>query len=236
MSSEDDQAPAYDQATELDEHGRVLMSCELRGGVPHGLLQRFDPEAGLCLLKAQFVDGQLHGLMQTWDESGQPAQEIEYAAGRQHGALKVYAAGVCVAEQMWVHGQLCGMTISRDTTGDISARIPYEDGAINGVAEFFLEGRLVRSVSYRKGTLHGPSLDYDAAGTVVQSAIYEDNRLQGLLQRFWPSGELMEETRYEAGKPVAGPRRFDEEGHELSDAKQGEGSVSARLQQLMRGR
>jgi CHASE2 domain-containing sensor protein len=77
-------------------------------------------------------------------------------------------------------------------------------------------------------------LPFDADGAVVQACSYRANILHGPVRRYWPGGELMEETHYRDGVPTAPPARFDAKGSAV-DASGARPSLMDRLHRLVRG-
>lgn len=218
---------------EYDEIGQLAGRSWLRYGLLHGCMERFWPN-NKPQLRANYINGQLDGLLYQFDEQGAPVQVAAYVQGRQHGITRIFAHGKCISEQNFVDGVAHGAAVTSNEAGLPSAKLRFVKGQVDGPATFFNEGRVVRQATYRDGLLEGEVSDYDRDGGLIQVATYQANVLQGLLRRFWPDGALMEELTYDQGAPVGLPVRLDAKGRQL-DEEEARPGLLARLEKLVKG-
>ena len=218
---------------EYDQIGQLTARSWLRHGLLHGCMERFWPN-NKPQLRANYINGQLDGLLYQFDEQGAPVQVAAYVRGRQHGPTRIFAHGRCISEQNFVDGLAHGAAVTNNEAGLPSAKLRFVHGQVDGPATFFNEGRVVRQATYRDGLLEGEVSDFDRDGGLVQVATYHANILQGPLRRFWPDGALMEELIYEQGAPVGLPVRLDAKGRQL-DEEEARPGLLARLEKLVKG-
>jgi antitoxin component YwqK of YwqJK toxin-antitoxin module len=216
-----------------DEQGVLQNRTELLDGVPHGQMTAYGP-GGKPSMQAAYRAGVLHGTVKLWDDEGLLVQEAVHHQGKQQGLTRVYSGGRLLSEQMFAQGKLHGETVFYSEAGVPTCKMQFKQGQVEGEALFFNEGSLVRRAVYRKGLLEGEAIDYDREGTKVQSAHYKANLLEGWLRRYWPNGQVMEETQYKQGKPVAKPRRFNSKGAKQA-GEEAQASLMQRLEKLVRG-
>lgn len=62
------------------------------------------------------------------------------------------------------------------------------------------------------GEPHGDALTWDEDGNLIGKSHYTDGKLDGAVLRYWPSGELRAESRFEMGQPTGSERRWSRDG------------------------
>jgi antitoxin component YwqK of YwqJK toxin-antitoxin module len=172
--------------------------------------------------------------MSVHDASGALAQSCCYQGGQVHGVMKVFEKGRCVSQQQYLNGRLHGPSITFDEAGQPLARLQFSEGVLEGPSEFFHEGQRVRLAHYHRGVLEGESTDFTRDGTAVQTCTYRANRLHGPLRRYWPNGELMQETHYRVGVPYGASIQRDAQGRDI-EATAGKPTWIERVRFWVRG-
>ena len=153
---------------------------------------------GLLTNRVTYLQDQLHGPAITYF----PDQTIEMTSVYQNNTLagpmnSFYPNGIKRFEGTFKQGKLEGEFIFYDEFGDVCQKTVYKEGLRHGVS-----------------TTYFPKTQ---GGGICQINVYENDLLVKNQDIFYTTGELLQRTPYDKGKPAAYPVKLSKKGKPLTD-------------------
>jgi len=128
------------------------------------------------------------GLWKYWYPNGQICKSVTFKAGKPHGTWDVYRPDG-----------------SRELTKN------YENGLRQGLwLSYFEDGEKHKvELTYDKGKIEGERIIYYENGQIRQKVPFENGLVHGTITNWDENGKKVSETKFEHGKPIGKPQRFD---------------------------
>lgn len=144
----------------------------LKNGVYHGEYCTYH-ESGRIESKCKFVEGEKHGLEQTFYIDGSVKFEANYRFGKLHGAYRKFLGSEEVETANYVNDLLHGTYQKIDDTTRIVRQ--YNMGKLHGLCIVYESDSVVKQFTMKNGVLHGPHMSIECCYTV------NDNYANGFL-------------------------------------------------------
>lgn len=142
----------------------------------HGLRTSWygPPTAGSQRRKFQeisYFDGQPHGIVRNWYETGEKQSEMTMRRGERHGlAVSYFKDGKVVHASLWNGGRADGPQCDWYRSGGIKGLKHYKLNAAHGVKKSWYEDGMPESeCRYVEGQLHGELVEWSPTGKIVKT-------------------------------------------------------------------
>lgn len=118
-----------------------------------------------------YFDGQAHGTVRNWYETGEKQSEMTMRRGRRHGlATSFLRDGTVVHASLWDDGTANGPQLDWYASGEIRALKNYEHNAASGVKKsWHQDGKPESEGHYSEGRLDGELREWSPKGKLVKT-------------------------------------------------------------------
>jgi len=194
------------------------------------------PYQKVLRIYARDSKGNIHSIVTTYHENGNPKQFLEILNARAHGSycewhengtMRVMAHVIggaadvtSTAEKTWLFD---GPSYAWDEDKHQIAEINYSQGFLEGITTYFHpNGEVWKRIPYVKNQMEGIVEVHRANGELLQQLTYCQGQRDGPSIRYWEAQQLASQEEYCRGKLESG-QYFDKQGVMIAEVKNGTG-------------
>ena len=134
---------------------------------------------------------------------GTVLEQGDYLNNRREGVYSTfYESGLLKSTSGYVNGLKQGQEVTYDDRGTVEQRATYHQGVLEGSYVVYLRNRIKEKRNYIKGELNGELQKYYPTGGLMESTFYKDGQLDGVASWYDQQGNKTIEYTYEMGKLV----------------------------------
>lgn len=197
------------------ETGKLRSTFSLESGVKHGEEVLYaDRDGKVRVARQAWKMGVLHGLAETFYESGELATRVPFVNGLAEGPEEhFYKDGKPKFRVQRVADMRQGTAESFDEEGRKRAEVPYVNDVVEGTEKrFHPGGELAGTYPWVRGKIQGKATLTYPDGTVLATLPFVDGEVNGEEVRYRPNGKLVVRVPRKMGLAQGYVRFYDEEG------------------------
>lgn len=182
----------------MERSGEVVPAAELKGkGDLFYRKGEKEPFTGTAVsqvagkkTEAEFWQGRMHGVYQSWFPNGQMEGEAHFDKGVREGRARLW-----------------------NKDGQMIKETRFREGLADGPAtEWYPNGKMERRTSWRAGKRHGEVETWFASGNRKGVGTYDQGERSGTFVVWWETGKKRQETNYKRGAPDGWWMEWNEDG------------------------
>lgn len=238
--------------TEYYETGEESSELDYRKGERDGYLKTFYPngtlktegwyvagtkqgdwfeynQRGVMQSHRYFIDGELHGFQEYFDEKGKKDEETFFKDLNVWTRTRYDSTGAVIYKYTSDNGN--GVYDFKYTNGQTLVRQEYKGGILNGKTErYLMDGSKSVETEFRNGDQHGMRKEYfDQNGNLSMEAGYSYNYRHGQTVVYWENGEKRSEETYFNGDLHGVQKYYHDNGTLMKEGTWEMGNVNGEL-------
>jgi antitoxin component YwqK of YwqJK toxin-antitoxin module len=164
-------------------------------------------QRGLMQSHRYFIDGELHGVQEYFDEKGKKDEETFFKNLNVWTRTRFDSTGSVIYKYESENGN--GLYDFKYSNGQTLVRQEYKGGTLNGKTErYLMNGTKTIETTFRNGDQHGSRKEFfRETGKPSLEAEYAYNNRHGAVILYWENGAKRSEENYYAGE-LDGPQKY----------------------------